>query len=97
MPLEALIRLAEEFRQQPEDLVRIQTLSTAVDLVVSLPFEVVLWEPQNIYYEAVKRLYPTFRTKVREHDEEAQNWLTHFRALGKKLRLAVSPADGFEL
>ena len=92
-----LIRLANEFRQYPGDLDRIQALSAAIDMVTALPFEVNLWEPQNIYYEILQSLYPTLGKKAREHDDAAQQWTRTFLALGEKLRVRVPSADGLAL
>jgi alpha-amylase/alpha-mannosidase (GH57 family) len=89
-----LIRLANEFRQRPEEVARIRDLTMALDVVRSFRFEVNLWEPQNVYYEALERLYPEVTEKAREHDEDARNWIPHFLALGEKLRVRVPTADG---
>jgi alpha-amylase/alpha-mannosidase (GH57 family) len=93
----ALIRLAKEFRQQPEDLSRMETYQTGLEAVQSLPFEVNLWEPQNLYYEVLERLYPEVESRLRQHDEAARIWNTHFHALGEKLRVRVPVVDGLEL
>jgi alpha-amylase/alpha-mannosidase (GH57 family) len=91
-----LVRLATAFREKPEEVARIQTLHAALEVVESLPYEVLLWEPQNVFYEALKGLYPQIATKAREHDEAARTWIEHFRALGAKLRVRVPAPDGPE-
>jgi alpha-amylase/alpha-mannosidase (GH57 family) len=92
----ALIRLAHDFAQQPEDLARIQTLNAALDLVAGLPFEVNLWEPQNLYYEVMRRLAPDLHAKAYAPDEASRAWATGFMRLGTKLHMAVPDGDGPE-
>jgi hypothetical protein len=92
----ALIRLAHEFEQQPEDLARIQTLNAALDLVATLPFDVNLWEPQNLYYDVMKRLVPSLRARVEAPDEASRAWAADFISLGTKLQMAVPNGDARE-
>ena len=90
-----LIRLANEFGLRPADPAGIQRLSTAMDLVGALPFEVNLWEPQNVYYEAMKRLYPALVAKPQSVEPNVErNWAADFLALGEKLHIAVPSTEG---
>jgi alpha-amylase/alpha-mannosidase (GH57 family) len=89
-----LIRLANEFGQRPADLPGIQALSSAMDLVESFPFEVNLWEPQNIYFEAMKRLHAALVGKPQPSGEAEGSWIAAFLALGEKLHMAVPAAEG---
>jgi alpha-amylase/alpha-mannosidase (GH57 family) len=91
-----LTQLAKDFREHPDDLSRMEALSAALDLVASLPFEVNLWEPQNIYYEALEYLYPKFKEQIHAPDGAALEWIKHFRPLGEQLHVRPPIADGPE-
>ncbi|MDE2059032.1 MAG: hypothetical protein KGL31_04095 [candidate division NC10 bacterium] len=47
-------RLAEGFRVQPAETPLLQRLEAMVALTHALPFEVDLWEAQNVYYELLQ-------------------------------------------
>ncbi|MFQ5925927.1 MAG: DUF3536 domain-containing protein [Terriglobia bacterium] len=80
-------RMAEQLLAEPTDLPRLQKLEAATELVRSLPFEVDLSRAQNIYYEMLQKFYPEFRARA---DQEAQQWLCHFTALGEKLSVRIA-------
>jgi alpha-amylase/alpha-mannosidase (GH57 family) len=85
----AIERLAERFRQNPIDLECLQQLEAAMTLETELPFAVLLWKVQNIYYELLHSVYPQ---QVRESEPgpgEARSWVEHFAALGAKLSVRV--------
>src|SRR5262249_30597174 len=82
-------RMAERFRQQPTDLAVLQTMDAAVDLARSLPFEVDLWQAQNIYAELVQARCPRIVARAVEGDDVAQAWLDQFVTLGDKLGVQV--------
>ena len=82
-------RLAEEFREQPTEVPLLQRLEAMVDLAHALPFEVDLWEVQNVYYELLQQVYPALRDKRNRGDNEAQEWVGHFVSLGEALGIVV--------
>jgi len=89
-------RMADQFSSQPEDLTRLQTLESALDLVHSLPFEMNLWKPQNAYYQVLQGVYPKLREQLRDGAENLQNWVAHFTALAEKLRVRIPQAPDKE-
>jgi alpha-amylase/alpha-mannosidase (GH57 family) len=80
----------ERFFEEPADLDLLQGLEAAVNLARTLPFEVNLWQTQNIYYGMLQTFYPTFLKKAERGNEDAQIWISHFSALGDKLRVRVT-------
>lgn len=80
----------EQFFEEPADLDLLQGLEAAVNLARTLPFEVNLWQTQNIYYGMLQTFYPTFLKKAERGNEDAQIWISHFSALGDKLRVRVT-------
>lgn len=93
-PLEIAIRrnlerLAAAFFEFPDDIQRLQDLESAVEIAEVLPFKVVLWQPQNVFYEILQRRYEEFRNQAAAGDGPSQQWLESFLALGAKLSVHV--------
>lgn len=83
-------RIAAAFHEAPDDLQRLQAFEAAVDIAAMLPFKVRLWQPQNVFYEVLKRKYAEFRGLASQNDEVAKDWVLSFLALGAKLNVSVS-------
>ncbi len=85
--------LAEQLLEQPDDLARLERLNKAAQLVRTLPFEVNLWKTQNIYYKILQAHCPDLEEKARLGDQNAQEWLRHYKVLAEKflLRVPVCP------
>ncbi|MFH0788673.1 MAG: DUF3536 domain-containing protein [Pseudomonadota bacterium] len=84
-----LERLAEQFRQDPQNLPILQNLEQLLGLVSDLPFEVNLWKTQNIYYELLQTVYPEWRWKADQGEENAQVWVRMFKAICETLFIHV--------
>jgi hypothetical protein len=82
-------RLADQFGAQPSELASVQRLETVTGLARSLPFEINLLKAQNVHYGLLKTLYPKFKERAAKGDKTAQAWISHFVALGEKLRVFV--------
>jgi hypothetical protein len=54
-----------------------------------MPFEVDLWNTQNLYYEMLHGAYPHFRSLAQQGDAAAQEWVGQFVALGECLSVKV--------
>ncbi len=80
-------QLADRFAAQPEKPGELNRLSTIVELVHSLPFQVNLWQVQNVYYDSLRRVYPEVLARS---DEESQSWARVFASLGEYLGVAVT-------
>jgi alpha-amylase/alpha-mannosidase (GH57 family) len=89
-------RLFTSFVANPTEPGLLQRLLETIDLVLSLPFEVRLWEAQNTYYSMMRDYAGTVRERAEGGDAEAQAWLEGFAKLGEKLkvRFQVSTAAG---
>ncbi len=84
-----LERMAENFRQQPMERSLLEKLNSVMDLVTDLPFKVNLWKAQNIYYELLQTVFPEWQWKAEKGDEEAQEWVSRFRAVSGKICIYV--------
>jgi alpha-amylase/alpha-mannosidase (GH57 family) len=73
------------FLDHSSDLTILEKIEKLLTMAFSLPFELNLWEIQNIYYGMGKAIYPDFVAKAREGDDQASRWIEGFRSLGQKL------------
>ncbi len=67
----------------------LQRLNETIDLVLSLPFEVRLWDAQNTYYSMMRSYAGPVRERAEHGDPEARAWLEAFAGLGEKLKVNV--------
>jgi len=86
----AIARRADEFRERPDEIGLLQELAAAVGLARELPFEVDVWQAQNIYYDLLQSIYPEFRRQAAQGYADARAWADSFAALGRKLRFRVT-------
>ena len=75
-------RLSEKLSRAPEDLNTLRRLTDSAALLPLLPFEVNLWQPQNIYYQLAAAVLPGLR---KGKDEAARTWTDNFQMLGQHL------------
>lgn len=80
-------RLSRQFHDNPMDNSLIKNLNAVVGLVRSLPFEVDLGNMQNVYYKLLQTVYPDLRSRSRQGDAGAGEWLELFHSLGDKLKM----------
>jgi alpha-amylase/alpha-mannosidase (GH57 family) len=80
-------RLFARFVANPMEPGLLQRLLETIDLVLSLPFEVRLWEAQNTYYSMMRSYAPQVRERAENGDSESQAWLEGFAKLGEKLKV----------
>jgi alpha-amylase/alpha-mannosidase (GH57 family) len=79
----------DRFVSQPDELSLLNTLTDAVALARSLPFEVNLWKVQNLYYEMLFINYPGFQRRAKKGDETAEEWVSHFISLAEQLSIQI--------
>ena len=82
-------RLAEQVQADPEDLAPLIALRDVVEVAQLLPFGIVFWHAQNVYYDLLQTQYRDFYRRARRGDEHAQAWVTDFVALGEGLGMEV--------
>jgi len=89
-------RLFAQFVANPMEPGLLQRLQETVDLVLTLPFQVRLWEAQNTYYSMMRDYAGQVSERAERGDAEARAWLEGFAKLGEKLkvRFQVSAAAG---
>jgi (1->4)-alpha-D-glucan 1-alpha-D-glucosylmutase len=87
-------RMADRFREHPDDPALPQTLDAVVGLARSLPFEVDLWQAQNVFMGLLASACPGFLERAAEGDDQARAWLDHFVTLGEKLGVELAELRG---
>jgi hypothetical protein len=84
-----LERLAGQVRENPSDIDELHRLREAIDLLPVLPFAVTVWSIQNVCYDLLQEFYPAMLDRVQNGDEDAEIWLSDFRAIAAILSLKV--------
>ena len=67
----------------------LQRLQDTIGLVLSLPFQVRLWEAQNTYYRMMREVAGDVSVRAERGDADARNWLDGFVKLGEPLKVKV--------
>ena len=79
--------LFAKFVASPMEPGLLRRLQDTIDLVLSLPFEVRLWEAQNTYYSLMRDYSVQVQERAESGDLEARAWLEGFAKLGEKLKV----------
>jgi hypothetical protein len=80
-------RLARRFHAHPGELHHLQRLEAVVALARSLPFDVDLYQVQNLFYEMLQTTLPAARARAEQGNARAQAWVGCFTALGDRLKV----------
>jgi len=71
----------------------LRRLDETIELVLSLPFQVRLWEAQNTYYSMMRDYAGQVQERAENGDPEARAWLEEFAKLGDKLKVRFQVAS----
>ncbi len=82
-------RLFARFVASPLEPGLLPRLQETIALVLTLPFEVRLWEAQNTYYRMMREIARDVSERAARGDAEAQTWLDGFVKLGEELKVKV--------
>lgn len=82
-------RVTDQLVKTPEDGALLQRLLSAASLIRTLPFEVSLWKPQNIYFSMINTSLSEMRQRAFVGDEGAKAWVENFLLLGEQLGFRV--------
>jgi hypothetical protein len=82
-------KMMRRFQETPEDTGLLAHIDAAVEMGNALPFEVIFWKTQNIYWEMLLSEFPEYRSRAGQGDEKAGEWVRLFAALGAKLSVRL--------
>ena len=85
-------RLAQQALDQCEDLSCMERLNKAAKLVRTLPFEINLWQIQNICYKILHTKWADFKEKAGLGDKKAQEWIRNCTEVSENFKLQVPQA-----
>jgi hypothetical protein len=85
----ALEPLLEQFAADPNNMELLGRIEALVGLAHSLPFEVVLWRPQNIWFNMRNTVFDEFSKRAAAGDADAAAWVERFENLGRSLLAQV--------
>jgi hypothetical protein len=72
--------------QDPGNLQLISRIDKLMQLIRSIPVEIVLWKVQNDYYVLAKTSYREYLEREQAGEAGAAIWLEAFRKLGETFR-----------
>jgi hypothetical protein len=81
---------ARAFWTNPKELTGLARLDAAVILARSMPFQVNLWQVQNMCAQKLNGTFSAMRTQAEQGNEEAKSWVDHMSSLAENLDLRLS-------
>jgi alpha-amylase/alpha-mannosidase (GH57 family) len=85
----ALERLARELSQDAGDTDKLAALERTATIARTMPFEIDVWQVQNIYFALLEAHYPKYMALAAEEDPHAIEWTQTFEKLGGQLAINV--------
>jgi alpha-amylase/alpha-mannosidase (GH57 family) len=82
-------RIAQQALEQCEDLSCMERLNKAAKLVRTLPFEINLWEIQNICYKILHTKWAAVQERALLGDKSAQAWIRNCTEVSDNFKLQV--------
>ncbi|MCB1192422.1 MAG: DUF3536 domain-containing protein [Leptospiraceae bacterium] len=85
-----IVGLIERFKEEPDQIVLLQSLLDGVEIIEKLSLPVNLWKIQYYYYYMLKNeTYNSYKTEADFDNKEAEEWIDMFEQLGRKLEILV--------
>jgi alpha-amylase/alpha-mannosidase (GH57 family) len=81
-----LSQLMQKLEEHPEDIVLMEKVTMALELLEQLNLDTDLWKAQNIYFSMARKIYPDILSQCHS-DELAQRWVAWFERLGDILHV----------
>jgi alpha-amylase/alpha-mannosidase (GH57 family) len=88
-----LSQLMHRLEEHPEDILLMEKITVALELLEQLSLDSDLWKAQNIYFSMARKIYPDILSQC-EHDELAQRWVAWFERLGDVLQVKYKVDQG---
>jgi hypothetical protein len=85
----AMEKAIRQFAADPDNSELLSRIEARVAVVNSFPFPVVLWTPQNIWFDMHRTVFDGFQQRAAAGDKQAGEWVERFRHLGQNLSIQV--------
>ncbi|HEX6560254.1 MAG TPA: DUF3536 domain-containing protein, partial [Longimicrobiales bacterium] len=86
---QTLARLGSELAADPGNPQKLSALESIATIARSMPFDVDLWQVQNIYFALLETQYPLYAARAAQGDANAAQWTQTFEKLGVQLAVYV--------
>jgi alpha-amylase/alpha-mannosidase (GH57 family) len=86
---EKLEKMMTGLVDEPDNIDTLKEVIDAVVLARDLPFPVDLWKVQNLYWEMLQKVYPSYKRQVEQKEPSAVAWVEAFQSLGKHLSVRI--------
>ena len=86
-----LMQLMKKLQEHADDIVLMEKITIAFELLDQLQLDLDIWNVQNIYFDMSRRIYPDIAAQAK-NDALAQQWVACFERLGGILQVNISLA-----
>jgi hypothetical protein len=87
----------DAFRDDPNDLAKLQAVLAAATLAHEMPGEVETWHAENVYYDLLQREGPEHQAATATGAADALTWWENFAALGARMQMQVPAITAAEV
>lgn len=77
--------MMDKLHKNPPDTSLLSEVQKMLELIKSMPFNINLWQAQNIYYKLSKTTCKELLVKAKAGNEDASLWLDKFKQIGQSL------------
>jgi alpha-amylase/alpha-mannosidase (GH57 family) len=84
---ERITSIMEELSEAPEEVEHLEKLQGLFGVLSALPMQLDLWKAQNTYFSIGEDHYQAIQHRAAAGDENATEWIEHFKALGDYLHV----------
>ena len=86
---QTMARIAGSLSHDPANVQTLSILENIVTIARSMPFDVDVWQVQNIYFALLESAYPEHAQRAAQGDTRAQEWTQTFEKVGAQLAVYV--------
>jgi len=77
--------MMDKLHKNPPDTSLLSEVQKMLELIKSMPFNINLWQAQNVYYKLSKTTCKELLVKAKAGNEDASLWLDKFKQIGQSL------------
>jgi hypothetical protein len=81
--------LMQELERSPEDIARLETIESTVNVLVGMELDLDLQKAQNTLFTISRQIYPRIRQKASSGDDVGRRWIERFTSLADYLGVSI--------